>query len=146
MINATTARVWRAYCAGARVLNLFSYTGAFAISALAAGASSAVNVDSSQDALAFAESNAALNARRPRRCAPMSLNTCARTNAMRPKYDVIVLDPPKLAHNPAQIDKAARAYKDVNRLALRLLKPGGVLATFSCSGVIEPRTVATDRV
>lgn len=128
------------HCAGARVLNVFAYTGAFGIYAAAAGAISVTNVDSSADALRMAEMNARLSA--PRGCD--FTHVCAdafdflrRCRAEGRQFDVVILDPPKFAHNPAQIDRAARAYKDLNRVGMSLVRPGGVLATFSCSGVID---------
>jgi 23S rRNA (cytosine1962-C5)-methyltransferase len=136
--RANRAAVAR-YCLGARVLNAFSYTGAFAVHALAAGATHAVNVDASQDALALAAVNAELNgqsAQTTHMCADVFDDLRTR-RAAGERFDVIVLDPPKMAHHAGQIDKAARAYKDLNRVALALLNPGGVLATFSCSGVID---------
>lgn len=127
-----------AYCRGAYVLNSFAFSGAFAIHAVAAGATGVVNVDSSQDALDLAQANAALNLQAV--IENVNADAFADLRARRAageQFDVVVLDPPKFAHNPSQIDKAARAYKDLNRVALALVKPGGVLATFSCSGVID---------
>jgi 23S rRNA (cytosine1962-C5)-methyltransferase len=119
------------------VLNAFSYTGAFAVHALAAGAAQVINVDASRDALDRAQANAALNGHSVENvCADAFDDLRARKTAGE-RFDVVVLDPPKMAHNPGQIEKAARAYKDLNRQALALLPSGGVLATFSCSGVID---------
>lgn len=128
-----------AYCNGARVLNTFSFTGAFALHAVKAGAAHVRNVDSSQDALALAARNAELNGCADRvsaHCADVFDDLRARRTAGE-SYDVVILDPPKFAHNPDQIERAARAYKDLNRLGLSLVAPGGILATFSCSGVID---------
>jgi 23S rRNA (cytosine1962-C5)-methyltransferase len=130
------------YCGGATVLNQFAYTGAFGVHALAAGAERIVNVDSSSDALDLARRNVALNfdatiaGRSDYTCADAFDDLRARRDAGE-RYDVVILDPPKFAHNPGQVDRAARAYKDLNRIGLGLVKPGGVLATFSCSGVID---------
>jgi 23S rRNA (cytosine1962-C5)-methyltransferase len=137
------ARVAR-YCQGAAVLNAFSYTGAFAVYAAAGGAASVVNVDSSTEALRLAEANVALMA------SGASASTCIMSyvaadvftdirarRAAGERFDVVILDPPKFAHNPGQVDRAARAYKDLNRVGLALLRPGGILATFSCSGVVD---------
>lgn len=126
-----------AYCAGASVLNAFAYSGSFALYALRAGATQAINVDSSRDALALAETNAALNGLRATQVCADAFDDLHARAARGERFDVIVLDPPKMAHHPGQIDKAARAYKDANRLGLTLLKPGGTLATFSCSGVVS---------
>ncbi|MCS7061825.1 MAG: class I SAM-dependent rRNA methyltransferase [Anaerolineae bacterium] len=133
------ARVAR-YCAGAEVLNVFSYTAAFGVYAAARGARSVVNVDSSQEALRLAELNMALQP--PSACATCYeladafdfLRTCYGQGR---QYDVVILDPPKFAHSPAQIERAARAYKDLNRVGFSATRAGGILATFSCSGVID---------
>jgi 23S rRNA (cytosine1962-C5)-methyltransferase len=126
-----------AYCAGARVLNTFSYTGAFAVQAFAAGATSVINVDSSNDALERARANAALNGFASEAVCADAFDDLRARRAAGERFDVVILDPPKMAHNPSQIEKAARAYKDLNRVAMALLPPGGVLATFSCSGVVD---------
>jgi 23S rRNA (cytosine1962-C5)-methyltransferase len=128
-----------AYSAGGEVLNQFAYTGPFGVHALAAGAARVVNVDSSNDALDLARRNAALNpaaGAAEYACADAFDDLRAR-RAAGERYDVVILDPPKFAHNPGQIDRASRAYKDLNRVGLTLVKPGGILATFSCSGVVD---------
>ena len=135
---------------GSRVLNCFSYTGAFGVAAAIAGAQQIINVDSSADALALARQNFALNqidtnaanidAGHPERVSFVcddAFDDLRRRRARGEQFDVVILDPPKFAHNINQVDKAARAYKDMNRVGLALVKPGGVLATFSCSGVIS---------
>ena len=142
------AAVTRYVSAGASVLNCFSYTGAFGIYAAAAGAGRVVNVDSSADALALAETNWKTNLGTDGTnvadvadalfvCADAFDDVRARRK-LGEQFDVVILDPPKFAHNLGQIDRAARAYKDLNRVGLALVKPGGILATFSCSGVISP--------
>jgi 23S rRNA (cytosine1962-C5)-methyltransferase len=131
--------------APARVLNLFSYTGGFAVAALSAGVSIAAidNVDSSEEALALAAENVAkAQAGRapqvPSRFLPADafsfLRDCVQQGVT---YDVIVCDPPKFAHSAQQIDRAARGYKDLNLHAFRLVASGGWLMTFSCSGAIS---------
>lgn len=134
-----------AYCRGARVLNGFSYTGGFGVYALAAGADSLVNVDTSYDALALGEENLALNGFDPdSRSESLAGNLFEVLREWREMgddfepFDLIVLDPPKFAQNRQGLDSALRGYKDVNRLAMHLLKPGGILATFSCSGLVSP--------
>jgi len=129
------------YCPGGRVLNAFSYSGGFAVYALAAGAQHVVNLDSSLEALELGERNLALNGFDPDAQAEgvagdvFQVLRDWRTASQR--FDVIILDPPKFAHNQQQIERAARAYKDINLLAMQLLQPGGVLATFSCSGLVS---------
>jgi 23S rRNA (cytosine1962-C5)-methyltransferase len=123
-----------------RVLNCFSYTGGFSMAALAGGASEAVSVDSSGDALAMARRHAVLNGYSEQQ-APTSdenvFDALKRLEVARERFDVIVLDPPKFAPSAHHVDKAARAYKDINLRGLRLLKEGGYLLTFSCSGAIN---------
>jgi 23S rRNA (cytosine1962-C5)-methyltransferase len=131
-----------AYCSGKRVLNGFSYTGAFAVHALAAGATHIVNVDSSIDALTLGEEILQRNGFD----AEQDVESIAgdlfevlrdwRDEGIEP-FDLIILDPPKFAQSRSNIDRALRGYKDINLLALQLLKPGGILATFSCSGLVS---------
>ncbi len=128
-----------AYCGGARVLNAFSYTGGFAV--YAGGAAAAmVNLDSSEQALAAARVNWALNGLPPERLSEIKGDAFVELRRLRDRgeqYDVVILDPPKFAFSQAQVQAAARGYKDINMLGLRLLRPGGILATFSCSGAID---------
>ena len=120
----------------------FCYTGGFTLAALAGGATRVVSIDSSAEALALARENVARNpalagrsrASGARRTPSPSCASCA---TAAPAFDLIVLDPPKFAPTAAHAERAARAYKDVNLLALKLLRPGGLLATFSCSGGID---------
>ena len=123
-----------------RVLNCFSYTGGFSVAALAGGATDVTSVDSSGPALAHAESHVALNGFDPahHRTLDADVNRTLREMAGRQeRFDAIVLDPPKFAPSAAHAERAARAYKDINRLAFGLLRPGGALFTFSCSGGIS---------
>jgi 23S rRNA (cytosine1962-C5)-methyltransferase len=126
-----------AYAGGARVLNAFSYTGAFGVYAARAGAKSVVNVDSSYQVLEWAEENVRLNA-----CAEQEMIAGDVFQVLRgyleegQRFDVVILDPPKFAASQAQLRGATRGYKDINRLALKLLRPGGLLVTFSCSGLV----------
>ena len=123
-----------------RVLNCFSYTGGFSVAALAGGAEHVVSVDSSAPALALADAHVRLNGFDPARheTRDSDVNALLR-EALKTgeRFDAIVLDPPKFAPTAAHADRAARAYKDINRLALKLLAPGGLLLTFSCSGGIS---------
>ncbi|MBL8361233.1 MAG: class I SAM-dependent methyltransferase [Rubrivivax sp.] len=122
-----------------RVLNCYAYTGGFSVAALAGGADDVTSVDSSAPALERAERHVALNGHDParHRAVDADVNRFLR-DALKDgrRYDAIVLDPPKFAPSAAHADRAARAYKDINRLALKLLEPGGLLLTFSCSGGI----------
>jgi len=123
-----------------RVLNCHCYTGGFSIAALAGGARHVLAVDSSAPALARAEANVRLNgmdaARHEVACDDVNDRLRSLLHEKR-TFDAIVLDPPKLAPTVAHAERAARAYKDINRLALMLLAPGGLLVTFSCSGGID---------
>lgn len=129
----------------ARVLNCYAYTGGFTVAALAGGAQHVTSIDSSALALELAKSNVALNdlafdAQGQSRADFLDADvnaTLRRFLAEGRQFDAIVLDPPKLAPSAAHAERAARAYKDINRLALQLLPPGGVLFTFSCSGGIS---------
>ncbi len=129
------------YCQGARVLNAFSYSGGFAVHALAAGAQRVTNLDSSLEALELGERNLALNGFDPDAQAEGVVGDVFQVlrgwRAAEERFDVIILDPPKFAHSQQQVDRAARAYKDINLLAMQLLPPGGLLATFSCSGLVS---------
>ena len=126
---------------GADVLNCFAYTGGFGLFARHCGAASVVQVDSSAEALALARKNEALE----HLCGTAVeyaeadvfryLRRCRDENR---RFDMIVLDPPKFADSRSQVMKAARGYKDINLLAMKLLKPNGTLATFSCSGAMLP--------
>lgn len=122
-----------------RVLNCFCYTGGFTVAALSGGAAHVTSIDSSGPALQRAAANVALNGFAPERATFLDadVNTSLRgfLDAGR-TFDAIVLDPPKFAPTAAHAERAARAYKDINRLALKLLEPGGVLFTYSCSGGI----------
>ena len=120
------------------VLNAFCYTGAFSVAAWQGGAKSVVSLDSSAPALSLAKKNLELNALPVDGITEGDVFTTLRTyRDSRQSFDLIILDPPKLAHTQAQVDKATRAYKDMNLLALKLLRPGGILITFSCSGSIS---------
>jgi 23S rRNA (cytosine1962-C5)-methyltransferase len=125
----------------AEVLNCYSYTGGFALAALAGGARQVTSVDSSAPALALARQHVQLNGFDAARHEAVDADVNAWLRScleQRRRFDAIVLDPPKFAPTAAQAERAARAYKDINRLALKLLRPGGLLFTFSCSGGIGP--------
>ena len=123
-----------------RVLNCYCYTGGFSIAALAGGAEHVTSIDSSAPALARANAHVTLNGFDPARHAALDADVNHSLRAMLERgerFDAIVLDPPKFAPTAAHAERAARAYKDINRLAFMLLAPGGVLFTFSCSGGIS---------
>ena len=125
---------------GAEVLNCFCYTGGFGLAALKGGAKRSVNVDSSEQALAQARIHARLNGFAEEQfqteCADVFQYLRSCRDAER-SFDMIVLDPPKFADTVARREKAARGYKDLNLLALKLLRSGGKLFTFSCSGAMD---------
>ena len=123
-----------------RVLNCYCYTGGFTVAALAGGAAHVTSIDSSGPALEQARTNVALNGHDPARCEFLDadVNASLRRFAQEGRtFDAIVLDPPKFAPTVAHAERAARAYKDINRLAFKILEPGGMLFTYSCSGGIS---------
>ena len=127
----------RSLASGREVLDGFCYTGGFAIAALAGGAKRVCAMDSSSDAIQIARENLAANALDASRIEFLKADVFAQLRTLRDKgarFDLVVLDPPKFAPTAAQAKNAARAYKDINLLAFKLLAPGGLLATFSCSG------------
>ena len=122
------------------VLNCFCYTGGFTVAALAGGARHVTSIDSSAPALALAQANVALNGFDASRSTMLDADVNASLRQYQKEgrsFDAIVLDPPKFAPTIKHAERAARAYKDINRLALSILAPGGVLFTYSCSGGIS---------
>ena len=127
------------HCSGQTVLNAFAYTGGFAVYAAASGAKRITNVDTSADALDLARRNMALNGFAVRNDEFVQGDVFRVLRDYRDQghsFDVVILDPPKFAHTQSQVERAARGYKDINLLALQLLRPDGTLVTFSCSGLI----------
>jgi 23S rRNA (cytosine1962-C5)-methyltransferase len=124
-----------------RFVNFFSYTGSFGLHALAGGAGYVCNVDSYREALQFAQDIARLNNPAWKNNAEFVMGDAfeiLRDYARgQERFDVVVLDPPKFAHNAGQVEKAARGYKDLNLHAFKIIKPGGYLLTFSCSGAVS---------
>ncbi|MGD9601464.1 MAG: class I SAM-dependent rRNA methyltransferase [Gammaproteobacteria bacterium] len=121
------------------VLDCFCYTGGFTLNALAGGARHVVSIDSSGDALALARTHTGLNGLDPARVDWIEDDVFRHLRRLRDQarsFDLVILDPPKFAPTAALAERAARGYKDINLLALKLLKPGGMLLTFSCSGGI----------
>jgi 23S rRNA (cytosine1962-C5)-methyltransferase len=125
---------------GAEVLNCFSYTGGFALAAIKGGAVQVTNVESSPEALSLGLKNAEINGM-DRQFLTLEDDVFHVLRGLRDadrKFDLIILDPPKFASSAKQVPRASRGYKDINLLAFKLLKPGGTLFTFSCSGHVSP--------
>ena len=125
---------------GRTVLNMFAFTGGFGVAAAVAGSGRTVNVDASRPALELAERNFARNGLDPEAHELIEADGFEYLRHLvdeGDRFGVVVLDPPKFAATRGQVDAACRGYKDLNRLALHLLEPGGVLATFSCSGLVD---------
>lgn len=122
------------------VLNCFSYTGGFGLAALKGGARSVLNVDTSASALEIAAEQASMNGFSPDQFKTLQADVFQYLRSCRDSrktFDLIILDPPKFAENFVHRERAARGYKDINLLAMKLLRPGGKLFTFSCSGAMD---------
>jgi 23S rRNA (cytosine1962-C5)-methyltransferase len=128
------------YLKGERVLNAFSYTGSFAVYALRSGAKQVINLDTSAEALKLAEENAAINGfvDAVQSLEGNAFQVLRKFRNAGEQFDAIILDPPRFAPTKATVPNALRGYKDINLLAMKLLKPGGFLVTFSCSGMVSP--------
>lgn len=125
---------------GKTVLNCFSYTGTFAVAAALGGAKHVTNVDISELALATARRNAELNGLTDAQISYVKADVFKLLRQYKEQgqqFDMVILDPPKFAESKAQLMGACRGYKDINRVAMQLVKPGGLLLTFSCSGLME---------
>lgn len=130
----------RGLSAGKAVLNCFCYTGGFSVYALAGSAKSVLSVDTSADAIQLGKENLLLNGMDAMRADWWEGDVFEVLRKLRDQarsFDLVILDPPKFAPTASQAEKAARGYKDINRLAFKLLRPGGKLVTFSCSGGIN---------
>jgi 23S rRNA (cytosine1962-C5)-methyltransferase len=130
----------RALASGREVLDCFCYTGGFSLNALAGGARRVTTIDSSAEALTAVRDNVQRNSLDAGRVECVEADVFQLLRQLRnggKRYDLIVLDPPKFAPTAALAQRAARGYKDINLLALKLLAPGGLLATFSCSGGVS---------
>lgn len=128
------------YVNGKRVLNCFCYTGGFGLYALKGGAAEVVNVDVSQPALDIAKENALLNNYDINRAQFINADVFKLLREYREQgelFDVVIMDPPKFAESKSQLTGACRGYKDINMLAMQILKPGGTLLTYSCSGLMD---------
>lgn len=129
-----------AYARGAEMLNGFAYTGGFAVAAIKAGAAHVVNIDTSAPALELASTHVTLNGLDSTRVDHVTgdvFSLLRRYHAAGRTFDVVVLDPPKFVKAQGDLMRASRGYKDINRLAFELLRPGGTLFTFSCSGLMR---------
>jgi 23S rRNA (cytosine1962-C5)-methyltransferase len=127
---------------GKTVLNCFAYTGGFTAYALAGGADSVLSIDSSEEAIHMAKENVLLNQVSLDKCEWIIGDVFEELRTLRDggrQFDMVILDPPKFAPTAAQAKQAARGYKDINLYGFKLLKPGGTLMTFSCSGGIDER-------
>jgi 23S rRNA (cytosine1962-C5)-methyltransferase len=136
-------QILAAYTAGKSVLDCFSYSGGFSLNSLKNGASHVTSVDSSALALETLQQNIGLNNFEVERNTVIQSDVNKQLRAFKEegkKFDIIVLDPPKYAPSRSALDRAARAYKDLNRLGMGLLESGGLLATFSCSGAVDIET------
>ncbi|MBI9051814.1 MAG: class I SAM-dependent rRNA methyltransferase [Anaerolineaceae bacterium] len=128
------------YTQGKRVLNAFCYSGGFTAYALQAGAEQVISIDSSADAIELGRNNMRINALADQEADWITgdvFHYLRRCRDSREQFDVIILDPPKFAPTIHQVQQAARGYKDINLLAFKLLKPGGTLFSFSCSGGVD---------
>jgi len=126
---------------GKEVLNCFAYSGAFAVYAAAAGAGRITNVESSAEALELARRNMALNSFATRDDEYVEGDVFQVLREYRDQgrtFGLIILDPPKFAYSQAQVKSACRGYKDINLLSMQIMAPGGILFTFSCSGLVSP--------
>ncbi|WP_158138502.1 class I SAM-dependent methyltransferase [Vibrio metschnikovii] len=130
------------YVKDKEVLNCFSYTGGFGLYALKGGAKRVINADVSQPALDNAKMNAELNEFDISKKRAVFLNAdvfklLREYREQGTQFDVVIMDPPKFAESKAQLNGACRGYKDINMLAMQILKPGGTLLTYSCSGLMD---------
>lgn len=134
-------KILQLYSQNKSVLNCFSYTGGFGVSAAAAGADYVTNLDTSEEALQIASRNFELNNIGPEKFTNKKTDVFKELRSLKNdniKFDLIILDPPKFVEGKNSLNKAARGYKDINMLAMQLLKNDGVLFTFSCSGLMTP--------
>jgi 23S rRNA (cytosine1962-C5)-methyltransferase len=133
-------RLIRCWIEGGEILDCFTYTGGFTVSALAAGADSILSIDTSASALELASENVRLNDLPLGQCEWIESNVFDELRRLRDHgrtFDAIILDPPRFARRPSHVQRASRGYKDINLLAFKLLRPGGFLFTYSCSGAVD---------
>ncbi len=135
--NRHLTRYW---IKGGEVLDCFAYTGGFTVSALAAGADNLLSIDTSSSALELASENVLLNDLPLAQCEWIEADVFGELRKLRDlgrTFDAIILDPPRFARRTSHVQRASRGYKDINLLAFKLLRPGGFLFTFSCSGAVD---------
>lgn len=133
-------RFIRDWIQGGEVLDCFAYTGGFTVSALAAGADYILSIDTSASALELASENVRLNNLSLDRCEWIESDVFHELRKLRDQgrtFDAIILDPPRFARSTSHVQRASRGYKDINLLAFKLLRPGGLLFTYSCSGAVD---------
>ncbi|MBM2830137.1 MAG: rRNA (cytosine1962-C5)-methyltransferase [Gammaproteobacteria bacterium] len=133
--------VVRQFADGAEVLNCFAYTGGFALAALQGGAVKVTNIESSAEALALADKNTELNGFDKSKIENVRgdvFDILRKYRDTRREFDMVILDPPKFVNSAQQLQRGCRGYKDINLLAIKLLKQNGILVTFSCSGHLSP--------
>jgi len=135
-VNRTRAS---SYCQDREVLDCFAYTGGFTVAALRGGARSVTVVEASTEALRLAQDNVALNLGTPgaEYVAGDVFQVLRQLREEGRRFDLVILDPPKFAHSQGQVQRATRGYKDINLLGMELLRPEGILVTFSCSGLVS---------
>ncbi|MDB5111841.1 MAG: rlmI 1 [Mucilaginibacter sp.] len=136
-------KILASYTRGKKVLDCFCYTGGFTLNSLHAGAASVTSVDSSALAIETLKENIILNKLQSTMPVAIQSDVNKQLRVFREegeKFDIIILDPPKYAPSRSALDRASRAYKDLNRIAMLLLNSGGLLATFSCSGAMDLET------
>ncbi len=136
-------KIVASYAKGKKVLDCFCYTGGFTLNSLQNGAASVTTVDSSVPAIETLKENIILNKFDPSKVTSIPSDVNKQLRKFREDgelFDIIILDPPKYAPSRSALDKASRAYKDLNRLGMLLLNKGGLLATFSCSGAMDMET------
>ncbi|RYG22107.1 MAG: class I SAM-dependent rRNA methyltransferase [Chitinophagaceae bacterium] len=136
-------RILADYAKGKKILDCFSYSGGFSLNSFKNGAREVTSVDSSALAIETLKQNIDLNKFNIKSHTAIQSDVNKQLRAFKEegqKFDIVILDPPKYAPSRSALDRAARAYKDLNRLGLLLLEPGGLLATFSCSGAVDIET------
>ncbi len=134
-------QIVRSYCQNKEVLNCFAYTGGFGLAALKGGAKAVTNIEDVAGLLHLITQNVKLNDLPEDKIENIKgdvFNVLRQFERQGRQFDVVILDPPKFADSQAQLKNAIRGYKDINRLSLKILKPGGYLFTFSCSGLMKP--------